>query len=155
MKFFKKNKTQKLKLEIELIEREIHRSKRFGYLFSFLLLEVTNSTPRGLSKFLPGKTLSFHLLQKNLRQYDKIVNFLIRRYYIILPQTSKSGSEKVKKRIIKLAELHNWGKVNLAIATYPEDGINAKTLIKKATTLLEEFISEKYEKKFTSELTKV
>ena len=155
MKFFKKNKTQKLKLEIELIEQEIHRSKRFGYSFSLLILEVTNSTPRGLSKFLPGKTLSFHVLKKNLRQYDKIVNSLIRRYYIMLPQTGKSGSEKVKKRIIKIGELHKWGKVNFSMATYPEDGANAKTLIEKATDLLEKYNSIKYEERYKSIVTKV
>ena len=132
MRFFEKFKTSKLKLETELIEREIYRSKRFEYTFSLLVLEVTNSIPRGLSKLLPGRTLSFHTLQKNLRPYDKIVDSLIRRYYIILPQTNKIDSDKVKNRIFELAEHHKWGDINIGIATYQEDGENAKSLINAA-----------------------
>ena len=139
MKFLEKLKTNKLKLESELIEREIYRSKRFGYTFSLLVLEVTNSIPRGLSKLLPGRTLSFHTLQKNLRPYDKIVDSIIRRYYIILPQTDKINSEKVKSRILEIAEHHKWGDINIGISTYLEDGENAKSLLNAAIEYLEDY----------------
>ena len=155
MRFFERFKTTKLKLEAELIEREIHRSKRFGYTFSLLVLEVTNSIPRGLSKLLPGRTLSFHTLQKNLRPYDKIVNSLVRRYYIILPQTNKIASDKIKHRIYEMAEYYKWGDINIGIATYLDDGNDAKSLIKAATELLEDYSYRDFNDETTIQLARV
>ena len=50
--------------EIEKIEDEINRSKRFNYSFGVLVVDISHTAPRGLSKVMPGKTISFHLMRK-------------------------------------------------------------------------------------------
>jgi GGDEF domain-containing protein len=120
-------------------------------MFGFLIFDVINTAPRGLSKVLPGKTISFHILQKHLRPYDKIIHTPVRRYYIILPQTSKNDSDKVKERLLRLAGDHRWGKVYFSMVSYPADGENAKELIAKANNLLEQYKSEEYKKEIAAE----
>ena len=67
-----KGKKKKFKTEIKLIDRMISQSRRFEYIFSVLSVEISDSVPRGLSKILPGKTISFRILEKNMRQYDLV-----------------------------------------------------------------------------------
>lgn len=132
MFWFRGRKQNKLKHEINLIDEEISRSKRFGFHFAVLVLELNHSVPRGLSKLLPGKAISFHILKKNLRVYDKVITMNYRRYYIILPQTDESGVRAVKERIYRLAIEHNWGDINIGISVYPEDGECSQSLLEKA-----------------------
>ena len=132
MMFRFKGKKQELGAEINLINEEIGRSKRFGFNLGVLVVELNNSVPRGLSKLMPGKTISFHVLKKHIRVYDKVIGPFLRRYYIILPQTDKSGVSAVKKRVYKLAQEHNWGDVLIGTAVYPEDGESPKALLDKA-----------------------
>lgn len=127
--FRKKNKPPRFNVEINIIEKEISRSKRFGFQFGVLIVEVSHRVPRGLSKLLPGKTISFHLLERHIRNYDTIVPSLRRRYYIILPQTDKKGVNVVKERIKKLAEKYGWGAMTIGAVVYPNDGENAEKLL--------------------------
>ena len=132
MFWFKRAKEHKSTHEINLIDEEISRSKRFEFHFAVLVLELSHSLPRGLSKLLPGKAISFHILKKNLRVYDKLTAINYRRYYIILPQTDEAGVSVVKERIYRLAREHNWGDINIGISVYPEDGECAQSLLEKA-----------------------
>ena len=84
------------------------------------------------SKLLPGKAISFHILKKNLRVYDKVTNINYRRYYIILPQTNEAGVSVVKERIDRLSQEHNWEDINIGISVYPEDGECSQSLLEKA-----------------------
>ena len=98
-----------------------------------LVVQVDNSIPRGLSKTLPGKTISYHLVERHLRYCDSIIlgNFY-RTYYIILPQTPKIGVQAVKRRVSKLARENNWGPVAIGAAAYPSDSDHPKELIELA-----------------------
>ena len=130
--FFSKKKSPKFEVEAKLIEAEISRSKRFGLQFGVLTVEVSHSVPRGLSKILPGRTISFHVLEKNLRLYDQVIeSHLRRRYFIILPQTDKNGVETVKARIYRIAEGKKLGDVSIISAVYPGDGDTSKALLGK------------------------
>lgn len=131
-RFLSKKKKKEFEFEIRLIDEEINRSKRHNLSLSVLVVEVSHSVPRGLSKILPGKVVSFHLLQKYIRSYDKMTGPHYRRYFIIFPQTGREGAEAVKERIYKLGQEHNWGIVSTGMAVYPEDGISPKELIEKA-----------------------
>jgi len=132
-KFWKKRKEdEEFKVEIGWIDKEISRSKRFGFNFGVLVVEMSHSVPRGLSKVMPGKTISFHVLQKHLRGYDKVVGPILRRYYIITPQTDKNGVNVVKQRIYRLAQEENWGDLSIGIAVYPEEGESPEALLNKA-----------------------
>ena len=131
-RFRNKREKQDLTVEIHSINEEISRSKRFGLNLGILVVELNNSVPRGLSKVMPGKTISFHVLEKHIRAYDKVIGPFLRRYHIILPQTDKNGVSAVKKRIYRLAEEHNWGDVLIGTAVYPEDGESPRALLDKA-----------------------
>ena len=115
-----------------MIEEEINRSKRFGFHFAILVVDVSHSVPLGLSRLFPGKTLSFHVLRKNLRLYDKVIDLSYRRYHIILPQADRQGADAVKKRILTLAQANRWGDIKIGIAVFPEDGETATFLLTKA-----------------------
>jgi hypothetical protein len=131
-KFGEKRKKKKFRSEIEVIDGEIDRSRRYDLNFSVLTVEVNHSIPRGLSKILPGNVVCFQLFKKHYRSYDKIIGPYWRRYYIVLPQTDKPAANIAKQRIAKLAEEHNWGKVSVGLAVFPEDGKDTGTLLEKA-----------------------
>lgn len=118
--------------ELQSINEEINRSKRYGFNFGILVVELTHAAPYGLSKLMPGKTISYKILKQNLRCYDKIVGPFIRRYYILLPQTDKEGVEVVNQRIHKVAKDKNLGEVYIGKAIFPFDGKDAKSLLKRA-----------------------
>jgi len=130
--FLGKRQKQELEVETEFIEEEISRSKRFGFQFGVLVVEVPHSAPRGLSKVMPGKAISFHVLKKFLRRYDKLIESKQRRYHIVLPQTDRDGLDVVRQRIHELSKEHNWGDVLIGAAFYPEDGEDPKSLLDKA-----------------------
>jgi len=125
-------KKQEYKTELKVIDEEINRSQRYDLNFSILVVDISHSVPRGLSKLLPGKVLSFHLLQKNIRSYDNIIGPHRRRYYIVSSQTDRKGASAVKQRIYNLAEEHNWGDLSIGMAIYPEDGKTSQALLNKA-----------------------
>lgn len=131
--FGSKYKKFKLKKEIKAIEKEISRSKRHGFHFGVMVLQIDNSIPRGLSRTLPGKTISYHVVESHLRYCDSIMlgNFF-RTYYIILPQTPKFGIQAVKARMIKLARGKSWGSLAIGVAFYPEDSDDPRELIELA-----------------------
>jgi len=126
-----KGKKKKFQHEIKFIDSMISQSKRFGYQFGVMVVELSHSIPRGLSKILPGKTISFSVIEKNLRLYDRIVDCSYRRYYVILPQTDENGIKAVIGRIRKLAQKHGWGDVTINAAIYPKDGDTPQALLSK------------------------
>jgi len=125
-------KRQKHKESIKKIDEEISRSKRFELNFALLAIEVSHSTPSGLSKLLPGMVISVHIIRRYIRSYDQMISPHLRRYYLILPQTSRDGASKVKSRIYKVAQEKNWGAISIGMASYPEDGESSKALLDKA-----------------------
>ncbi len=125
-------KTQRFEEETKKINEEINRSRRHNYSFCVFVVEVSHSAPRGLSKVLPGKVVSFHLLKKYIRSYDQMFGPYRRRYHIIFSQTDRNGADAVKKRIYSLAAEHHWGSLSIGIAIFPEDGKTAKALLDKA-----------------------
>lgn len=132
-------KKQKFEVEIKQINEEINRSKRHDYNFGVFAVEVSHSVPRGLSNVMPGKVISFHLMRKYLRNYDKMVGSSLRRYYIILSQTDRHGANAVKQRIYKLAQKYKWGIVTVGMAIYPEDCKTPQALLDKAISDLSQF----------------
>jgi len=133
---FKKNKLQ---VEKVCISREINRYNRFGYGFAVLALKISDSVSFGLNQLLPGKTISFHIiekkrrriLRKNLRSYDRLIKSIHRKYYIILPNTDETKVEPVIQRINKIARIYNWGDVSVSVAVCPRDGEDPQALLNK------------------------
>ncbi len=134
--FWSAVKKHRFEEELKKIEDEINRSKRFNYSFCVFVVDISERAPKGLSKLLPGRTISFHLMKKYIRGYDKLFGPYFRRYYIILPQTDRNGLNAVKQRIYKLAEEYNWGDLSIGEALYDEDGRSAQKLLDKAISRL-------------------
>ena len=135
-RFWNAVKKQRYEVEMKKIEEEISRSSRFDYSFGVLVVDVSHSVPKGLSKLFPGKTISFHLMRKHIRGYDKLYGPFVRRYYIILPQGDRTSVNAVKQRIHKLAQEHNWGDLSIGAEIYEEDGRTAQALLDKAISEL-------------------
>lgn len=133
VQIFKRSKRH-LKVESKTIDNEINRSKRFGFNFGVLAVEVPQTVSRGLSSILPGRTISFHVMQKHIRRYDTIVQSLHRRYYVILPQTDKTGVGVVSEKIKKLSSDYGWGNISIGSAVYPQDGTTAEKLLEKSAS---------------------
>ena len=136
LEIWKAMKKQRFEKEVNKIEDEINRSKRFNYSFGVLVVDISHATPRGISTLMPGKTISFHLMRKYIRGYDKLFGPFFRRYYIILAQTDRNAVNTVKQRIYKLAEKYNWGDLIIGEAVYDEDGTSAQALLDKAISQL-------------------
>jgi len=136
LEFWKAMKKQRFEEEVKKIEDEISRSKRFNFSFSVIVVDISNAAPKGISALMPGKTISFHLMRKYIRGYDKLFGPFFRRYYIILPQSDRNAVNAVKQRIYKLAEEHNWGGLSIGEAVYDEDGKSAQALLDTAISRL-------------------
>ena len=136
LEIWKAMKKQRFEEEVKKIADEISRSKRFNYSFGVFVVDISHATPRGLSTLLPGKTISFHLMRKYIRGYDKLFGPFFRRYYIILPQSDRNGVNAVKQRIYKLAEEYNWGDLSIGEAVYDEDGKSGLALLDTAISRL-------------------
>ena len=136
LEFWKAMKKQRFEEEVKKIEDEINRSKRFNFSFGVLVLDISHAAPKGLSALIPGKTISFHLMRKHMRGYDKLFGPFFRRYYIILPQSDRNAVNAVKQRIYKLAEEYNWGDLSIGEAVYDEDGKSAQDLLDTAISRL-------------------
>ncbi len=136
LEFWKAMKKQRFEEEVKKIEDEISRSKRFNFSLSILVVDISHTAPKGIGALLPGKTISFHLMRKYIRGYDKLFGPFFRRYYIILAQSDRNAVNAVKQRIYKLAQEYNWGDLSIGEAVYDEDGKSAQALLDTAISRL-------------------
>ncbi len=136
LEFWKAMKKQRFEEEVNKIEDEISRSKRFNYSFGVFVVDMSRAVPKGISALMPGKTISFHLMKKYIRGYDKLFGPFFRRHYIILAQSDRNAVNAVKQRIHKLAKEHNWGDLSIGEAVYDEDGKSAQALLDTAISRL-------------------
>ncbi|TKJ38555.1 hypothetical protein CEE37_12380 [candidate division LCP-89 bacterium B3_LCP] len=122
---------------------EIVRAARFGYYIGILLLDVAETTPRGVHKHLPGITVNVHHFRSMLRQYDVIYKTKLRRYFVMLPNLHESDSaHTVKDRIQFTSRMQEWGPINIGIAIFPTDGKSSRELLRAAERDLETTLKE-------------
>jgi len=136
---FGRKRKERFEFERKMIAEEINRSERFGYGFVLLVVELSHGAPRGLSRIFPGRTISFHIIEKNLRSYDKIGESALRRYHVLLPQTERSDASAIQERIQALARKYKLGDVTIGMASYPEDGKTPQALIERAVSQIPSF----------------
>ncbi|MFH1861993.1 MAG: diguanylate cyclase [bacterium] len=126
--FFSQKRTIK-----KALDREINRAKRFRYFVGILIVDVSEMTPRGVHRFLPGVTVSVRHIRSLLRNYDVVMRTKLRRYTVILPHLEASESARVvRNRILLTARLQDWDSVNVGVAIFPEHGTSSSDLIKAA-----------------------
>ena len=136
---FGRRRKERFQFERRIISEEINRSERFGYGFVLLVVELSHTAPRGLSRIFPGRTISFHTIEKNLRSYDRVGQSALRRYHVLLPQTDRNQAKIIEERIHALSRKYNLGDVIIGSAVYPEDGKTAKALIDHAVSKIPSF----------------
>ncbi len=129
------------------LESEISRAKRFGYYIGVLLVDVAESTPRGVHKHLPGVTIYVQHFRSLLREYDIVVKTKLRRYTVILPHLNEGESANiVRERIRFTSWIKDWGAVNIGIAIFPTHGNTSRELLKIAEADLKLARDEKINK---------
>ncbi len=123
------------------LDTEIGRASRFGYYIGVLLLDVSETTPRGIHNHLPGITVSVQHFRSMLRNYDVVIKTKLRRYFVMLPHLQESESAQVvKDRILTTARLKEWGPVNVGVAIYPSNGKTSRELLRAAERDLQNYI---------------
>jgi hypothetical protein len=130
-------KTQKFKTKLEYIAEEIHRSARFGYNFSIIIIEIKNDENK--SGKSSHKKPDFSIINEYLRPYDQIITEGKDKFCIILPQTDNTGCSIVIERIFKLCEKINVDNISFGTAIYPHDATNANKLLKIAVERMKEY----------------
>jgi GGDEF domain-containing protein len=115
------------------LDAEINRARRFSYHVGVLILDVSDTTPRGVHDHLPGLTVNVKRVRNLLREYDVVIKTQLRRYTVILPHLDQSESAHVvKDRLLQTAQEQNWGPINVSVAIFPEHGLNSRDLMRRA-----------------------
>jgi hypothetical protein len=130
--FKKAFKVKRSKMETVLTS-EVNRAKRAGRSLGFVLIEICNSVPRGISEYLPGRTLMVNIFENAIRNTDMLERTDFRIYSIILTETrEREGAVIAKDRIHNIAKEMGWGDIKIGLSSFPEDGGTAKELISSA-----------------------
>lgn len=112
---------------------EISRAERYNHKTGLLIVDVKSGVPRGVHYFLPGRTIDVETIQNKLRGHDQVIKMNFRRYKVILSQIAADDNpEKIKERLLKVAEEKGWGDARIGVSSYPRDGQTADDIIKAA-----------------------
>lgn len=127
------------------LEQELGRAKRLGKTVSVLGLDLDNfkaindtfGHPKGDAVL---KDMA-HLFLAQVRDYDLVCRYAGDEFVIVLPDTSKEAALETARRIETVVdELEPYAEngkevrvgVSVGAATYPDDGIDVRTLIARA-----------------------
>lgn len=119
----------------EIIEREFHRSRRYGYPFSLLMIDLD------YFKYI-NETYGYHFGDLILKQLAKQIKTLVRKYDIVIrysgeeflviaPGIDKSAGLSLGRRILDEVGRIKFGdkknkiniKLSIAVISYPEDQV--------------------------------
>ena len=135
---------------LEALDLELAASKRHGRTFSLLFIDLdrfkqyndTYGHPAG-DDLLKGLA---ELINKNSRSTTIVARYGGEEFILLVPEAPKEGAKIFAERLRKSVEEHVWhdrksqpsGPVTLSIgvSTYPEDGLDPKTLISRADEAL-------------------
>lgn len=134
----------------ERLHEELHRGTRYNSFFSLAILDIDdfklfNDTEGHLAGDGVLKAIT-HIARESLRSIDVICRYGGEEFAIIMPETTKDEAflvaERTRKNIEELMAGH-WEKfphkditVSIGIASFPEDGKDAATLIRSSDKAL-------------------
>ena len=129
----------------ETLESELAKAVRYNRDLSIFMLDVddfkhyndTHGHPEGDVLL---KTLT-SLVQDNMRSIDYACRFGGEEFVVIMPETSKQGGSIIAERLVNIINKHSFPfresqplgfvSVSVGLASYPDDGKNKETIIKK------------------------
>ncbi len=123
-----------------LLDRELKRIKRYGGIFSIVLLDLDDFKEiNDTYGHLAGDRALYafaRVIESSIRESDIAVRYGGDEFLILLPDTDASGAEKVARRIIKITKNTDIGKKQLScsvgIATYPQDATDWEAIFSHA-----------------------
>jgi len=134
----------------DAIQREVERFKRFGQVFSLIMLDVDhfkrfNDTYGHLAGDEALKTVA-GALRETARTFDHVVRYGGEEFTLILPHTDAeqavAAAERLRRAVenrpVTVQDLSVALTVSLGVATFPENAINARELLSRADEALYE-----------------
>ena len=132
-----------------VLGEEVHRSKRFGYEFSLLFLDLDHfKRVNDEYGHLVGSKLLGQFgqcLRENLRLVDAAFRYGGDEFAILLPQTSKEAALFVARRLMKVLREKRWLAgtaasfslgASVGIAAYPHDATSAQAIVHRADEMM-------------------
>lgn len=123
-----------LKYFSETFKRELERSGRYNQPLTLIMIRIFWGDKSGeierierMKRFVSG-------LKNNTRGSDMLFRYGEATFALILPQTGKSSSSSVIKRLNTLFDetFHDSAHLKIGVSGFPEDGDNEKVLIQKS-----------------------
>lgn len=134
---------RKLSDEIENINTEIYRSRRYNHSLSMILFQpsrdsqqlMLNKSVQEVYKSLTSRFVAISVakvLRENIRRSDKLIEQPEKgRYIVLTPETNRGQSARVVEKIREAALLLGTN-VTVGVSTFPDDALNYEDLLKKA-----------------------
>ncbi len=133
---------------MERLEEEISRSKRYGYSFAFLMIDIDNFKKcNDTYGHLVGDVVLrgvARIIKERVREIDLVGRFGGEEFSVALPETGIEGAAMAADRVRKDIEKNIFRAydeklkltVSIGVAVYPHDSDNARDLIDKADQAL-------------------
>lgn len=128
----------------ECLEEEVKRSKRYGKVFSIVMLDIDDfKMINDKYGHIQGDKVLIDIsksIRNALREVDLICRYGGEEFIIVMPETGRDGAIKAAERIRRIAKNKRFlisGKsarltLSLGVASYPFDGVSGEDLIRKA-----------------------
>lgn len=124
----------------EIIEKEINRAKRYNQIFSLLMIDIDdfkkyNDTQGHLSGDKLLKQIAL-FLKETVRAADTVFRYGGDEFIILLPMIPKEQALKAAERLQNAIKQNFSLTISIGISSFPEDGKDKKSAIKKADLAL-------------------
>jgi diguanylate cyclase (GGDEF)-like protein len=132
----------------ERLNEELQRSKRHGFKFSFLMIDIDdfkkcNDTYGHLVGDVVLKETA-HIAKENTREIDLMARYGGEEFSVVLPETDRAGAILVAERIRKKIEENTFRAydeklkitVSIGLAVYPDDSQETADLVEDADKAL-------------------
>ena len=134
-----------------VLEEEVQRSRRFGYQFTVLFLDLDNfkNINDEYGHLLGSRLLGEvgRCLREGLRLVDTAFRYGGDEFAVLLPQTSKAGGLVVARRLMEGLRARSWLasepasvklRASIGVACYPEDASTPEQIMQKADEMMYE-----------------
>lgn len=132
-----------------MLSEEVHRSRRFGYEFSLLFLDLDHfKRVNDEHGHLVGSKLLAQVgqaLRENLRLVDAAFRYGGDEFAILLPQTSKDAALLVAQRLMTVFHSRQWLtgegvalslRASIGIASFPDDATSPQAIVQRADEMM-------------------